>query len=436
MRVLILADEVWNDDIYGNNVLTNWFDGFPADFAEIYASPGIPCNTICGKYFQLTDGEMLRSIISNRKAGKSFEGDYSKETNTKAYNSTDVGHLCFLRAHMGNLLRLMKTVVWNLGKVDEGKLKEFIEDFQPDIIFSARFAHSKILRIEKMAMKYAHCPIVAFTGDNEYSLRRFSLSPVFWVNLFYQRRCLRRMMPWYALYYTLSERQIEEYKRYFDLPMKILRKCSPKEMQKFVLRPVGHPIQIVYGGKLYAGRDKTLAALADSIRQVNGENLRLQLHIYTGSEVAEKYRSRLNDGKNAIVHAPVSSNELERIYLRSDIALSVESFDLALRLSTRVAFSTKLIDCLYSTCAVMMIGWNGNSGYEYLNKQNVAICIDSIDKILPKLQEIVQNPELLQEYKRNAHMCMVKNHNRKNIQDGLLQDFRKIIEAYPNKPVL
>ena len=55
MRILIIADEVWNDSIHGNNVLTNWFEDFPAEFAEIYCSPGIPKNSICKKYFQITD---------------------------------------------------------------------------------------------------------------------------------------------------------------------------------------------------------------------------------------------------------------------------------------------------------------------------------------------------------------------------------------------
>ena len=182
MRILVIADEVWNDRINGNNVLTNWFEEFPAEFAEIYATPGKPYNRICQRYFQITDGEMISSLKSGKKAGKAFFGDYSKEEKVSSYNSTDVRHLDFVRKHFGNTLRLLKTIVWNHGKIDEDKLRIFIDEFMPDLIFSARYAHSKILRLERIALKYAHCPIIAFTGDNEYSLRRFSLNPVFWFN--------------------------------------------------------------------------------------------------------------------------------------------------------------------------------------------------------------------------------------------------------------
>lgn len=62
MKILIIADEEWNDVVFGNGVLTNWFTGFDAEFAEIYYSPGLPLNNVCNRYFQLTDGLMMRSL--------------------------------------------------------------------------------------------------------------------------------------------------------------------------------------------------------------------------------------------------------------------------------------------------------------------------------------------------------------------------------------
>ena len=49
MRILIIAEEEWNDVITGNGVMTNWFADFDADFAHIYCSPGLPLNDICDK---------------------------------------------------------------------------------------------------------------------------------------------------------------------------------------------------------------------------------------------------------------------------------------------------------------------------------------------------------------------------------------------------
>ena len=65
MRVLIIADEVWNDYVYGNNVLTNWFTGMDVELAEIYASPGLPINNVCDSYFQITDGKLFTYGVEN-----------------------------------------------------------------------------------------------------------------------------------------------------------------------------------------------------------------------------------------------------------------------------------------------------------------------------------------------------------------------------------
>ena len=70
MKILLITSEEWNDFVYCNGVLTNWFEGFPAEFAQIYVSPGLPNNHICKKYFQITDAQMARSILGGPKAGK------------------------------------------------------------------------------------------------------------------------------------------------------------------------------------------------------------------------------------------------------------------------------------------------------------------------------------------------------------------------------
>ena len=69
MKILLITSEEWNDFVYGNGVLTNWFTGFKAEFAQIYTSPGLPINEVCHKYFQITDGQMFRSIFGGSKAG-------------------------------------------------------------------------------------------------------------------------------------------------------------------------------------------------------------------------------------------------------------------------------------------------------------------------------------------------------------------------------
>lgn len=426
MKILIITDEVWNDSINGNNILSNWFSNFPAEFANIYACPGLPQNKCCKRYFQLTDKMMLNSIVSRKSAGRILQVDDVYVYDNKPYNSTDIKGIEFMRRHTGNMLRLCKTIVWNFGKYNEQLLKKFITDFSPDIIFSARFAHSKILRIEETVLKYTNCPIVAFTGDNEYSLRRFNFSPIFWINLFYQRRRLRNMMHRYALYYTLSEEQKDEYEKKFRCNIKVLRKCGEFN-DNLSKKNINMPIKIIYAGKLYMKRWKTLATIGRSLSSINKNEVKMSLDIYTRDKLSKKQRKILNDKENIKIVGGVHPDELKRIYQNADVVLHVESFGLKERYATRVSFSTKIIDCLCSGCAVMAIAWKEHSGLTYLKKEDGAICIDDIKQIPTVLKKIVNNPNIILEYRKKAWICGKKNHSQDKVMQEIYADFEELI---------
>lgn len=64
---------------------------------------------------------------------------------------------------------------------------------------------------------------------------------------------------------------------------------------------------------------------------------------------------------------------LPQIYKDADIALHVESFDKKYKYATVYSFSTKIIDLMASTCAIMAICWEQNNGWNYLKEEDAAI---------------------------------------------------------------
>lgn len=167
LKVLLLMDEVWNDSVYGNNNMTNWFSGFlGAEFASVCCSEGTPQNSCCTKYFQITDKMMFKSLFSKKRAGIILEDkDYSKTDNAEMGSKSGIiGEIS--KTHM-DIFRLVRDLLWLLGRYDKKALIEFIEDFKPDIIFSVRRATVKMLRLERELCQLSGLPIAAFTGDNE-----------------------------------------------------------------------------------------------------------------------------------------------------------------------------------------------------------------------------------------------------------------------------
>jgi len=433
MKILLITDEVWNDKIHGNNVLTNWFEGFDAEFANIYCSPGYPQNNCCKRYFQITDKMMFRSLITKQKAGKSFCLDETNNSDNEFLAEPENRKLYdMLKSVSTETLRAVRELIWNYGRYDIEALKEFINEFNPDIIFAPRMASIKILRLERIVYSIANIPIVAFTGDAEYSMRLFSLSPVFWLKKLILRKKFREMMPNYSLYYTLSDEQKLEYEKEFGDKFKVLRKVG-NFSHKNLHSSNNKIIKIIYAGKLYSNRWKTLVEIIKVIRNINKNERKIILEIYSKDRLTKKQYKLLNDNYNSFFMGGVPADSLTDIYNRSDIALHVESFDLKNKLLTRLSFSTKIIDCLASGCAVMVVSWKEHSGYKYLKREDAAFTIGSINDICSTLNTIVNSRELVQEYSTKAIRCAINNHDRIKIQNEIYNDFKSIISSFNEK---
>ncbi|MDD5457682.1 MAG: glycosyltransferase family 1 protein [Candidatus Margulisbacteria bacterium] len=436
LKILLITDEVWNDAVHPKNVLSNWFEGFNAEFAQIYCSSGIPGNKCCWKYFQLTDRMMLKSIFGGEKAGRTFEtfngirgsdGDVPENEENKKIVS-------LMKSIVSEPARAVRDWIWLTGRYDEGKLKQFISEFKPDVVFCPRYATRKMLRLERKIYELSGKPMVAFTGDDEYSLKQLRFSLVYWIRRFLVRKDIRKTMPVYSKYYTLSSEQLQEYKNNFNIDAGILKKCADFNGVQ-IKKSVNSPIKIIYAGKLYCQRWRTLVEINRALKKINKDGTKMTLDIYTKDRITARQKKMLDDNKNSFLMGAVPEEELRKVYQNADIALHVEALDLQNRLTTRLSFSTKIIDCLASGCAVMVISWARHSGYAYLKKEDAAICIDNYEKIGTVLGSIIKNPEILLEYAKKAWECGKRNHQIDIIQKNLYKDLTNLAGKNKNENI-
>lgn len=433
LRILIIADEVWNDELYGNNVLTNWFYGFDGELAEIYCSPSTPKNQCCRNYFQLTDLMMFKSLIG-KHAGRKFYislEEMQQETANKIAEQMPKRFYRFMKSITGESIRLIRDIIWLSGRYNKKAMQEFINEFSPDIVFCPRLLTPKLLRLEKTVKGMTDAPFVAFTGDDEASLMQVNYSPIYWIRRLIFRRAFRKHVKIYKHYFTLSEEQASDYFREFGIPTSTLFKSGNFD-GSFISKVDSTPIKLVYAGRLYCNRWKTLAAVGNALKEINADGVKMSLDIYTQEKPSNKELKALSPNEYLRINKSVNSKELIQIYKNADIALHVESFDKKYRYATRVSFSTKIIDLMASSCAILAICWDKHTGYQYLKKHDAAICVSEIKKIKTELVRLVNNPELIRDYAKKANDCGAKNHNRNLIQSQLQIVFENVIKLNNN----
>lgn len=431
MKILLITSEEWNDFVYCNGVLTNWFEGFPADFAQIYTSPGLPNNHICKKYFQITDAQMVRSIMGGEKAGNEIlmptDKNQLEATKLNARRKGTYGLMKKLTLWCRTPIVALQDFIWTMGRYDIGAMTKFVKDFNPDVVFCPRKVTPKLIRLERLVHTITNAPFVAFTADDEVSYQQYEWSPLYWIRRWYMHRQFRKhVSKLYKHYWTFSEEQATDYTRLYGVSASTLYKCG-KFPDTFLVRKLNKPIRLVFAGHIYCNRWKSLAAIGEALKIINKDGVKMFLDVYTMDEITKKQNRVLSPDRYINIRGAVSPSKLAEEYQKTDIALHVESFDKKNRLATRVSFSTKIIDLMATGCAIMAVCWNRHAGYQYLKEHDAALCVDNNEDILPLLQKIADNPSVIQKYAKKAYECGKQNHSRKAIQEQIKQMFENVI---------
>ena len=430
MKILLITAEEWNDYVYGNGVLTNWFTGFDAEFAQIYTSPGLPSNKVCNKYFQIDERQMVKSLYSHYKAGREIEMPTDKQGQESAKcNAQRQGIYGFFKKMsmwMQTPVVMLQDFIWEVGQYDKDALRKFVKEFNPDVVFCPQLGNPKMWRLEKLVKSLTDAPFVAFTGDDEASYQQVNKSPLFWLRRWYCHIGLKNSVKIFSHYFMHSKEQAQDYTNEYGVPTSTLYKCGDFS-NEFVKKSVGSPIRLVYAGRLYCNRWKTLAEIGKALHEINKHGERMVLDIYTQETLTNEQRKALCPENSVYMKGSVSPQQLKEVYRNADIALHVESMDKKNRLATRVSFSTKIIDLMASSCAILAVCWNRHCGYQYLRDNDAAFCADNYSDILPMLQRIVDNPSLIQNYAQKAYECGRINHTREKIQKQIMDKFEELI---------
>lgn len=434
LRILLVTRECWKHDSNEGNVLTSLFEQQPFELANIYCKPGLPDNGVCHRYFQMTDKMALGSLLNRSTMGREISETPIAENHEKTGEAEAKGFYDFFRKNNWELFYLLRDSLLLASHWEKGPLAKFVDTFSPDVVFAPMCYSRFVLAVQRFVIRRSGVPAVTYFYDDLYSLRQFRFSPIFWVNRFLLRKAIRKTLPFFAYAYTMSEEQALEYHHMLKCEMRILRKCATVSNESGY--PHASSLRLIYAGGIYYGRANTLVCVAKAVQNLNSNSkISYRLDIYTPSPLTKHQTKRLNDFKCVFTHSAVDSNTLAQKYGESDVALHVESFSLKERLRVRLSFSTKIVDCLSSGCAVLAIGDNKQAGVAYLAAEDAAVCVTNLSDVVSVVQRLGENSALLQSYQKKAAACVQRNHLPEIVRATLRQDLEQLAEKKSAKGI-
>lgn len=418
MNILVLGNASWDNTNSVGNTLSNWFDGWTdVEFAYIYNRAAKPNNNVCKKYYSVSPTDLLNNFFRPSKIGKSFFYD------TSLVNDTIDKETTLINKTQGWKRRTLKFAVEKVLSSEiwlNKKLKKFILDFKPDIVFTFAIADSYRYNLLKYIKLSTKAKIVFFIADDIYGAYCKE-------NNLFARTQKKRLLQMFSIVdkvYGASTEMCNRYNEIFGIDVTPLYKgcnlCKPR-------KTINNPIQITYAGNLLYGRDEILGVLAKSINEINKDEFKIKLAIYSNSFIDEKKNNLLNIPGSSELCGCRPFSEIQEILKRSDIVLHVESFDKSQMEVVKYSFSTKIIDCLQSGTSMMVIGPKGISSIEYPRKINGVIVLDNVSDIIRVLNSIVNNPKILLANAASINKYAVEHHDLMNVRTKLRCELESLI---------
>lgn len=428
IKILIVSNTPWDDNNSFGNSFSNIFGGNPNyEIANIYCQPGSPNTNVATKFFQISEKDIIKKLLGRQKTiGHEVFMSNEVTNNITTFSKKEQGMMNSFKLKRWQILFWIRDFIWANKKWKSIELDTFIKEFVPDVIFQPIYYSSYINEIGLYAQKLTGVNMVGYMSDDNYTLKCYSWSPLFWIDRLIKRHYVRKACDKCKILYVISEMQRKEFEGYFGKKCKVLYKGA-----NFTQEPthsVSKPLKFVYTGNIGSGRWKTLGIIARAIKKINEKEKKAMLYITTPTPVNNKMVETMKVEGASEFLGKVPLSQKEDIQKEADVLLHVNSFEKNNRYAFRLSFSTKLVDYFETGHAIMAIGWKGNADIDYLKMNDAAIVVTDEKDIESSIMKVIEEADtIIPVYNHKCFACGKNNHQIEIIHENLYKDLLSVI---------
>jgi len=418
-RVLVSTVGAWSDST-GSNTMSELFREYDKDkLACLYIRADISDSAACRRYFHIYEGRVMKSVVKRgMTTGEQFVlGETHKELSDLDEEKARYDNF---RRKSNWFYLFAREFVWVLGRWKTKELNAFLEDFKPEVVFFPIEGYIHFNRINEYIIKRCHPKrIIGYLWDDNFTYKQNKESLGFYLHRWWLRQGVRRLVHKCDTVFAICPKMKRELDTEFGINSVLLTKPI-YQFNDIKTELPHHPIKILYTGKLIYGRDETIADIVKVIKEINKDEQKVVLQLYTNTDLSETLRKRICLEDCCELKGFVPQSEVLKIQKEADVLLYAESFS-DTHLTARLSFSTKMTDYLASGVCIWAVGNKDLAPIEYLKEENAGLVSVDEKSIRETLYQITKSPELLQEYATRAQQCGKKNHNADLIQQTISQ---------------
>ncbi len=426
-RVLVISHNCFSPNTNMGKTLESFFSCWKSEnIAQLYFREDLPVDETASTYYKISDLDALKSIIKRWKCGRIIKKKNILRTKD---NHALISELYNYGTKKKPIVCLMRDIMWKCSAWCSKALLEWIERFNPDVVFFASGDYTFSYQIAMKIAKIRKIPLIICCFDDFYINCRNS---EMWLGKIQHEifmRTVRKCVGKTNAIFTTNSLMSEQYSRLFNKECPVLYTATnispsriPYDMRK----------GIVYLGGTGLNRHKPLSEIGKALKALKIEGFPDHIDVYTKIS-DDSLLEYLNKKNGVIIHEPVSYDEVTEIISKSLAVVHVESSDEQSKKRVMYSLSTKVPDCLASGVCFIAYGPAETASIQYLLNNDAALVITEKKELKDKLREIVDNRKKIEQIIENALSLASTNHNQDSIDRFFYKKVCNIIKEWKNE---
>lgn len=427
-KILVSSIPAWSQKI-GSDTMSSLVQGMDKDsLACIYVKADMSDSPACDRYFHIFEGRVVKSLLKRKMVtgeeyslSEQIKGSGAEVKDDEA--DAEQARINKYRNRRPTSVLLGRELLWKLGNWKSKELDAFLDDFKPDVFFFSIEPYIYFNRLNEYIIKRCKPKkVIGYLWDDNFTYKQNPHGgPLSKFQRWWLRQGVKRLVKQCDTVFSICPKMKREVDEEFGIDSVLLTKPIAKTAEFKSYEPA-KPLKMVYTGKLIIGRENTVAQIVDALKEINKEERKAVLHIYTQTALSDEMKERIDVAGCCELHGAVPQSEVASIQDSADVLLFAESLS-GKKPTARLSFSTKLTDYFAAGKCIWGVGNKDLAPIEYLRECDAGLVSTNDDEIRDVLEKMVSDSNVVKEYARKGYDCGQERHNASIVHNT----FRKVL---------
>lgn len=414
-RILLISNNPLSKDSNNGITISNLLSSYNQSFiSNLYFSNSNPNEKLANSYFKIADNEIIK-LGCLKSVGTIVNSFSNYKTKSRSNKKT-------------TFKVLIRELLWKIAHWNNKKLKEWIKTQNPEIIILQIGDSLFPIRIaKKISSLMGGIPILIYNSENYY-FKDYN---------YFAKKTYKTLL--YSIFFKLlknSYNSIGFSSSWIHLTDEIKNKYEAvfNKSRHYVIRNVPNILHheykykngrfnVFYFGNLSLGRFDSLMVFSHALKEVNSS---YKIYVYSSCTDEQILSIKKKDNIEYCGFKNID-NIYSEIYSKGDLLIHIESFENFSKIDLVDAFSTKIVDCLYSGIPFLLFAPSQLNCYKYLETNDACFLACNYNQLVALLRNI--SSDISTNKVNNARKLIMRNHNAKKNNILIVDIIESIINS-------